>query len=257
MANYLENKRVENNEVKYCYGDLSFSMESGQGFTKNVEHQELKFDKFNWACCSSTRLREGKAKFHKLYMQFISSYKIFENMQFLQHTQGAESLGFCPMPKIVIVGAGIAGISCARYLSDRTDFCVEIFEANKERYGGRLWSYKIPGYAGRYVELGGMWLHEGQDPCHPLRPVFQCLDVQENDAGDLTSAQCIKKDGRVFTKNDVERLGLLTKKLENLRQKIIEEENSENDISLAQAIEKIRTDDDDSLSNVDHVSEYD
>lgn len=53
--------------------------------------------------------------------------------------------------KVVIIGAGTAGISAARHLADHSNCDITVLEANPERYGGRIWSYdNVPGYTGTY-----------------------------------------------------------------------------------------------------------
>lgn len=49
---------------------------------------------------------------------------------------------------VIVIGSGMAGITAARQLADRTDFDVIVLEANPDRFGGRIWSYEAPGYAG-------------------------------------------------------------------------------------------------------------
>ena len=44
-------------------------------------------------------------------------------------------------PRIVIVGAGLAGLSCAYTLRRRGLEC-SIYEANPERIGGRCWTLR-------------------------------------------------------------------------------------------------------------------
>ncbi|KAK9357823.1 hypothetical protein V1504DRAFT_335950 [Lipomyces starkeyi] len=57
-------------------------------------------------------------------------------------------------PKIAIIGAGIAGISCARTLLEY-GFDVTIFEA-RERIGGRI---HVSNVFGKPVDLGPNWMH--------------------------------------------------------------------------------------------------
>lgn len=54
---------------------------------------------------------------------------------------------------VAVIGSGMAGITAARQLTDRTKFDVVVLEANTERYGGRLWSYEVPGFRGTYVSI--------------------------------------------------------------------------------------------------------
>lgn len=68
--------------------------------------------------------------------------------------------------KILIVGAGLAGLSCARILTTE-GYDVEILEG-RERVGGRAFSLEVGGVEG--VDLGASYLHGG--PENPLRRFF-------------------------------------------------------------------------------------
>ena len=49
---------------------------------------------------------------------------------------------------VAVIGAGVGGLSAARFLLDFTGprpFNVTVYEANPDRYGGRIWSYSLPG----------------------------------------------------------------------------------------------------------------
>ena len=59
--------------------------------------------------------------------------------------------------KIIIIGAGIAGISAARTLMQNSDFDVEILEA-RSRIGGRI--HTIQTSNGKVLELGANWIHD-------------------------------------------------------------------------------------------------
>ena len=49
------------------------------------------------------------------------------------------------LPKdVVVIGAGMAGLAAARRLTtDKTNFTVNIYEARRERFGGRVWTDKL------------------------------------------------------------------------------------------------------------------
>ncbi len=59
-----------------------------------------------------------------------------------------------PGSKVAILGAGAAGLACARELLD-AGFEVELLEA-RDRAGGRVWSKEI---AGLPAEMGASWIH--------------------------------------------------------------------------------------------------
>jgi len=60
---------------------------------------------------------------------------------------------------VIVVGAGMAGVTAARRLADLGVDNVLVLEA-RDRVGGRTFSVDTP-YAGN-VDLGAMWIHEGQ-----------------------------------------------------------------------------------------------
>lgn len=52
--------------------------------------------------------------------------------------------------KVVIVGAGVSGLSAGRYLQDVGGFDVTILEGS-DRIGGRVRSFEVPGYKGNNI----------------------------------------------------------------------------------------------------------
>lgn len=46
---------------------------------------------------------------------------------------------------VVVIGGGIAGLAAAREILNRgfKNFTVQVFEARRERYGGRVWTDKL------------------------------------------------------------------------------------------------------------------
>lgn len=70
--------------------------------------------------------------------------------------------------RVVVVGAGLAGLTCAWTL-DRAGHEVVVLEA-RERVGGRTWSTALPD--GTVVERGGEWIDADQ---HPIRRL--CADL--------------------------------------------------------------------------------
>jgi monoamine oxidase len=65
-----------------------------------------------------------------------------------------------PPVQVIVVGAGIAGLTAARRLAQR-GLEVLVLEA-RHRVGGRLWSQRLPN--GEIVELGGEWISTTQRP---------------------------------------------------------------------------------------------
>ena len=45
---------------------------------------------------------------------------------------------------VAVIGGGIAGLAAARSISkNRANFTVTVFEAQKDRFGGRIWTDKL------------------------------------------------------------------------------------------------------------------
>ncbi|GAB1603984.1 spermine oxidase-like [Argonauta hians] len=74
-------------------------------------------------------------------------------------------------PKIVIIGAGIAGISAAEFLIRNGFTNVSILEASN-RTGGRIWT--ISDEEGRKAEMGANWIHGIEK-----NPIYQIAESNE------------------------------------------------------------------------------
>ncbi len=79
------------------------------------------------------------------------------------------------MARVVVIGAGVAGLTAARSLVDR-GLEVTVLEA-RDRIGGRTWTHDL---AGAPVDLGGSWIHGPFG--NPLTPLVADLGlVTRND----------------------------------------------------------------------------
>ncbi|MFN8492804.1 MAG: FAD-dependent oxidoreductase [Caldilineaceae bacterium] len=76
-----------------------------------------------------------------------------------------------PLPNILVIGAGMAGLVAARLLHD-SGFPVTVLEA-RNRLGGRLWTDDSLGIP---CDLGGSWIHGADD--NPLTNWCATLGVQ-------------------------------------------------------------------------------
>lgn len=66
----------------------------------------------------------------------------------LQHFAGVTRSGPEKI-SVIIVGAGMAGLAAARRLVDHSgSYDVTVLEANPTRYGGRIYSFEVPGQEG-------------------------------------------------------------------------------------------------------------
>jgi len=75
-----------------------------------------------------------------------------------------------PLPSVVVIGAGMAGLVTARLLHD-SGFPVTVLEA-RERLGGRTWTDESLGVP---LDLGGSWIH-GADH-NPLTDWCKALNI--------------------------------------------------------------------------------
>src|SRR3984957_20846982 len=78
---------------------------------------------------------------------------------------GSTSLGDAPSVDVLIVGAGVAGLTAPRELTKQQISC-RVLEA-RDRVGGRTYSLKV----GRdWLDLGGQWIGPTQDRLAGLAP---------------------------------------------------------------------------------------
>ena len=68
-------------------------------------------------------------------------------------------------PRIAVVGAGLAGLTCA-YRLKQAGYIAQVYEANPDRIGGRCWSYRDLG--GQVAEHGGELIDQGHTAMRQL-----------------------------------------------------------------------------------------
>jgi monoamine oxidase len=85
--------------------------------------------------------------------------------------------GAAPQPRVVVVGAGLAGLSCA-YRLQRRGLACGVYEANPERIGGRCWSAREFA-GGQTAEHGGEFIDSRHKRMRALarRFGFQLTDL--------------------------------------------------------------------------------
>lgn len=91
-------------------------------------------------------------------------------------------------PRVVVVGAGLAGLTAATLL--RTGGCqVAVFEA-AERAGGRVWTERVAGHGSPVVECGGEFIDTQHDDLLALARHLglELLDLEADSAAGLQEA---------------------------------------------------------------------
>ena len=94
---------------------------------------------------------------------------------------------------VIVIGAGMAGVTAARTLVDDYNATVIVLEA-RNRIGGRLYAVNTT-YAG-YVDTGAMWIHEAT----PENPLYQLAEEQGEPLSrlvDYLSLKVFSTDGKV------------------------------------------------------------
>ncbi|XP_046374591.2 polyamine oxidase 4-like [Haliotis rufescens] len=94
----------------------------------------------------------------------------------------------CKRKEIIVIGGGIAGLAAARAIrNNRTaDYHVTVFEARRERYGGRVWTDKknMPHATGVEADLGGAVLNSAASN-NLLLNLTEKLDLQTTKLGPM------------------------------------------------------------------------
>jgi monoamine oxidase len=103
-------------------------------------------------------------------------------------------------PKVAIVGAGLAGLTCAYRLQQR-GIAARVFEAS-ERLGGRCWTLRGAFSQGQFVERGGELIDQGHKAVRQLAqelrlPLDNLLAAEPNGAEPMYFFQ-----GKPYTVNE-------------------------------------------------------
>lgn len=103
--------------------------------------------------------------------------------------------------RVVVIGAGIAGLAAARQL--RLQGWEVVVLEGRDRVGGRLWSLRPPDLKGMALDLGASWIHGVQDnPIAALAQQWQIPTVTT----DLDNSRLYDWDGRSVSDPQVDRL---------------------------------------------------
>lgn len=131
--------------------------------------------------------------------------------------------------KIIIIGAGIAGLTAGKTLQNQ-GFEVILLEG-RNRIGGRLWTSKK--WDDAFVDMGASWIHGREG--NPLTKLANSINAQ---VFPTQSEKAIVYDvnGKVITEQKEAHLDKLTQQLEQIIVKI--QNNYNQDISLQKALAK-------------------
>ncbi|KAL9922425.1 uncharacterized protein ACN427_002983 [Glossina fuscipes fuscipes] len=103
-------------------------------------------------------------------------------------------------PKIIIIGAGAAGLACAMKLLDNGFTHVRILEA-ENRIGGRILT--IP-FGNNVIDLGAQFCHGEED--NIVYEMLSNLDLLETSASVYNKYDCIRSNGEVLSQDVTEAL---------------------------------------------------
>lgn len=168
----------------------------------------------------------------------------YNRRQFIYFSLGAAALGFsssCKQTKqpekttlfstskplnIVVIGAGIAGISAARQLQDN-GFKVTVLEA-RDRIGGRIFTDRS---LGTPIDLGAAWIHGHQgNPITKLSQEFQIKTVPTN----YENLIIYGLNNQSIQYSEMERMASRYEQI--VKRAKTEAENREKDVSVAKAL---------------------
>ena len=109
---------------------------------------------------------------------------------------------------ILIIGAGIAGIACAKKLQEKGEKVI-VLEA-KPRIGGRINSKKIDS---DIFDLGASWIHGIDD--NPIWAITQENDI-ETTIFNYDNSQYFHESGQLFSEKEVEEFDFYIDKIGKL-----------------------------------------
>src|SRR5262245_6146771 len=115
----------------------------------------------------------------------------------LAGTLGRATANAATAPRIAIVGAGLAGLSCALDLR-RAGYSADVYEAS-DRIGGRCWTIRGAFADGQIAEHGGELIDSGHLQIKQLASALG-LTLDNLDAGDAKGSEILSYfDGAPYT----------------------------------------------------------
>ncbi|CAC5388620.1 KDM1B [Mytilus coruscus] len=141
--------------------------------------------------------------------------------------------------QVIIVGGGIAGLAAARKLQNTGQYAVNVLEARRERYGGRIFtdrsSFKLA--RGMEVDLGTNWLNSMVKD-NPLAKIVSDGELEVKSAGSVQLH--FPEKGQVYTGDDANKI--FTEFYKITLQAMKKAADSGKDLDLKKAIQSVLRD---------------
>ncbi|CAL1367665.1 unnamed protein product [Linum trigynum] len=130
-------------------------------------------------------------------MAAMSLIPLFVTLLFSSTAAAAQS------PSVIVVGAGMSGISAAKTLYEAGIKDILILEASS-RIGGRMMKADFSGYT---VEMGANWFFSGGPVANPVIDLAKKVGLKSypNDYSNITG-NTYKQEGGLYPKKDVEKV---------------------------------------------------
>ncbi|XP_055881428.1 uncharacterized protein LOC106052168 [Biomphalaria glabrata] len=160
---------------------------------------------------------------------------VADNMETLPKEEQTEY--FTIQKEVVVIGSGIAGLAAARRVaSDQSNFSVAVYEARRDRFGGRVWTDKFEdkNARGLAVDLGGSGLNVVSKN-NPLIELAESFDLKSIS---LDSLQFIVPwEQKVYSRDDLSEI--TNKAFQILGKALNESKSMKLDVSVKDAVDKV------------------
>ncbi|XP_041361183.1 polyamine oxidase 2-like [Gigantopelta aegis] len=136
--------------------------------------------------------------------------------------------------RVIVVGGGIAGLAAARKISNckTCDIHVTVFEARRDRYGGRIWTDKkhMPHARGIEAELGGSTINM-QVKNNPLSNLTRDFELETSKFGESIF---VMPDGKTYRGKDL--ADVYVKAIDIVASAVHRVRSNQKDVSMREAI---------------------